>query len=127
MGGRIQPPRGAGPLKDRIETGQHSVFFAPQADYAAATTLQHPSQAQSAFRGAPHSLLDARLMQAWAVELNELGETDKARYVAQRLAEFNSEQAEPFFAPCAAQPSVLEPTPFQCTLPSATYRYEDFR
>ena len=55
-----------------------------------------------AFQRAPHYLLDARLMLAWAKALDEAGETDKARYVAARLKEFRNDQAAEFFAPCAA-------------------------
>jgi len=121
------PPAGAGPLRERILIGQHSVLFSHQADYAAATTAEHPSQALPAFLGAPHSLLDARLMQAWAVALNESGDTERARYVAQRLKEFKSEQSEPFFAPCENPASALEPPPFQCSAPTRTFSFEDFR
>ena len=35
-----------------------------------------------AFERAPHYLLDARLMIAWARALDERGETDKARFIA---------------------------------------------
>ena len=62
------------------------MFFAHQADYAAATTAEHPADALAPFRRAPHNLLDARLMIAWAKALHESGDTERARYVAQRLA-----------------------------------------
>ena len=70
-----------------------------------------------AFKGAPHYLLDARLMQAWAIALDESGDTDRARYVAARLKEFRSDQSEAFFAPCdeAAKPDTKRP--FQCEPP----------
>ncbi len=62
-----------------------------------------------AFQRAPHFLLDARLMLAWAKALDEVGETDKARFVAARLREFHNEQADEFFAPCAPPPVAREP------------------
>ena len=65
----------------------------------------------SAFRRAPHYLLDARLMMAWAKAFDERGETDKARYVAARLREFRNEQADEFFAPCTARSAAAAPAP----------------
>ena len=146
------PPADAAPLDKRIADGRRSVLFAHHADYAAATVAEHPGQAMAAFRRAPHFLLDARLMLAWAKGLDEAGETDKARYVAARLKEFRNEQAEDFFAPCpdgavasaaampkriaapatAAAPSAAAhaasaPLPFQCLAPSAPLSYRDFR
>ena len=116
----------APPLAQRIADGRRSVFFAHHADYAAATIAQHPSQVMFAFRRAPHYLLDARLMMAWAKALDEAGETDKARYVAQRLKEFRNEQAAEFFAPCE-EPVPQADKPFQCQQPTRSYGYEDFR
>jgi len=98
-----------------------------------------------AFRRAPHFLLDARLMLAWARALDENGETDKARYVAARLREFRNEQADEFFAPCAVAgvaatsgasssmtgaappPAASAPLPFQCLAPTTPLSYRDFR
>ena len=136
------PPANAGPLADRIAAGRHSVFFAHHADYAAATVTDHPGTAMSAFDRAPHYLLDARLMQAWATALNENGETDKASYVAQRLKEFRNEQSAEFFAPCApgaaassaaavsgsgAASGAAPALPFQCRAPAKPLHYQDFR
>ena len=116
----------APPLSQRIADGRRSVFFAHHADYAAATIAEHPSQAMFAFKRAPHYLLDARLMLAWAKALAEAGETDKARYVAQRLKEFRNEQAAEFFAVCD-DPGPQADKPFQCQQPTRPLSYEDFR
>jgi len=148
------PPADAAPLDRRITDGRRSVLFAHHADYAAATVVDHPGKVMKAFRRAPHFLLDARLMLAWAKALDENGETDKARYVAARLKEFKNEQAEEFFAPCArstiaatavmpatvagtaapaaaspagAAPAASAPLPFQCLAPSKALSYRDFR
>ncbi len=137
------PPADAAPLDKRIADGRRSVLFAHHADYAAATVGEHPGKVMKAFRRAPHFLLDARLMIAWARALDENGETDKARYVAERLKEFHNEQADEFFAPCApaqaeapssaasaaasapaAAPAKL---PFQCLAPERKYSFKDFR
>jgi len=121
------PTEGAPPLAERIASGQRSIFFAHQADYAAATTAERPADAMPAFQRAPHNLLDARLMMAWAKALDESGDHERARYVAQRLKEFNNDQAAEFFAPCAETPHRGVPLPFQCEPPSRQFGYEDFR
>jgi len=121
------PAEGAPPLAERIASGQRSIFFAHQADYAAATTAERPADALTAFQRAPHNLLDARLMIAWAKALDESGDHERARYVAQRLKEFNNDQAAEFFAPCEETPHRGVPLPFQCEPPSRQFGYEDFR
>jgi len=136
------PPAEAAPLDKRIADGRRSILFAHHADYAAATVVEHPSKVMKAFQRAPHFLLDARLMLAWAKALDEAGETDKARYVAARLKEFRNDQAEEFFAVCdpanlaaakAAAPSSSPsaatdgPSPFQCLAPQRKLGYRDFR
>ena len=121
------PLEGAAPLAQRIEAGRRSWFFAHHANYAAATTTDHPADAMGSFKSATHYLLDSRLMMAWAKALNDAGDTDRARYVAQRLREFRNEGAAAFFEPCAepAPPGVA--LPFQCLEPQRPLRYEDFR
>jgi hypothetical protein len=94
------PPIGAGPIEERIASGRKSVLFAHHADYAAATIAEHPGKVARAFDRAPHYLLDSRLMAAWARALDELGESDKARYLAARLKEFRSEAEDEFLAVC---------------------------
>jgi O-antigen ligase len=121
------PRNGAPPLAQRIVDGRHSVFFAHHADYAAATTSDHPSDVMPAFLRAPHYLLDARLLQAWANALAEAGDTEHARHVAQRLREFRNEQSAEFFAPCDEPPKAGETVPFQCQAPTREFRYRDFR
>ncbi|MDQ6679918.1 MAG: Wzy polymerase domain-containing protein [Pseudomonadota bacterium] len=148
------PPAGAGPLEQRIADGRKSILFAHHADYAAATVAEHPGDVMEAFARAPHYLLDARLMMAWAKALDEQGETDKARYLAARLMEFHNDQADEFFAACApsrpAATASLGPAavaaaastpahaarpaahaasapPFQCLAPTRALRFEDFR
>ena len=140
----FSPPAKAASLEQRIADGRHSLFFAHHADYAAATVPEHPGKAIDAFRRAPHFLLDARLMLAWAKALDESGQTDKARYVAARLKEFRNDQADEFFAACDA-PDAVRPAaaasgasasapapaasapPYQCQAPKGAYTYKDFR
>ena len=150
------PPAHAAPLDRRIADGRRSILFAHHADYAAATVVEHPGKVMKAFQRAPHFLLDARLMMAWARALDENGETDKARYLAARLKEFRNEQADEFFAQCSAAPvtpasappsspaaarssaaaaaaaasaasAASAGPPFQCLAPQRKLGYEDFR
>jgi hypothetical protein len=66
-------------------------------------------------------------MIAWAKALDESGDPERARYMAQRLQEFNNDQATEFFAPCAEKPQHGVPLPFQCEPPTRRFGYEDFR
>ena len=81
----------------------------------------------SAFERAPHYLLDARLMMAWAKALDEAGDTDRARYVAARLKEFRNEQAEDSSRRATSRRRPAPSAPFQCEPPRRSYTYLDFR
>lgn len=123
------------PLEQRIAAGQHSVFFAHHADYAAVTSGLPSADPVHAFDRAAHYLLDTRLMIAWAKALAARGELDAARHLAARLREFRKADAEEFFAPCPDAPLPVAATaapaaaaasalPFQCELPT---RVPDWR
>ena len=121
------PAEGAAPLGQRIAEGRRSWFFAHHADYAAATTVAHPSQVMASFTTAPHYLLDARLMIAWARAFDEAGDAQRARYVAERLREFRNADAAEFFAPCDDASIAAAAKPFQCQAPTAALGYRNFR
>lgn len=114
------------PLAERIERGKRSWFFAHHAHYAAATIAEHPSSEMPSFAVATHYLLDTRLMIAWATALNEAGDVERARHLAQRLREFRNADARTFFAPCDEPRADAEPLPFQCTPPTRAFGYRDF-
>ena len=116
------PVTGSGSLAQRIAQGQRSVLFAHHADYAAATNPTSPASAELGFERAPHALLDTRLMMAWAQHLADRGETDKARWLAQRLREFRNPEAAAFFAACEAGAS----SAFQCQTPLAVHGWREF-
>ena len=115
------------PLPLRIAIGQRSWFFAHHAAYAAATIHPHPSQVMPSFRVATHFVLDSRLLIAWAVALDETGDVERARYLAQRAREFRNEYSNEFFRPCNDPAPRTVPLPFQCTPPSRQFNYRDFR
>jgi O-antigen ligase len=123
----FDPPARAAPLPERIAAGQRSWFFAHHADYALVTTYKEPVRTLDDFRRPTHFLLDARLMQAWAEALAAAGDVDRARWVAQRLAEFQRPSSRAFFAPCEAPAADGASHPFQCEPPTRRYTLEDFR
>jgi hypothetical protein len=123
----FDPPANAAPLRERIAEGQRSWLFAHHADYAFVTTYKEPDRVLEDFRRPVHFLLDARLMQAWAEALAAAGDVDRARWVAQRLAEFHRPQSQAFFGPCAEPAEAGRPRPFQCEAPLKRYLFEDFR
>ena len=116
---------GLAPLPERIAAGQTSPLFAHHADYADATTADPPSRALGALEHATHSLLDSRLMMAWANALSESGQTERARYLVARLKEFDKTDTEDFFAPCAD--ATLKVKPFQCQPEPQGLTWRDFR
>ena len=117
---------GAAPsLEARIAAGQTSPFFAHHADYAQATTKEPPSAALGALERATHSLLDSRLMMAWATALSESGQTDRASYLVARLREFDKTETQEFFAPCADAAVAVKP--FQCAPEPKGLTWRDFR
>jgi hypothetical protein len=121
------PGEHAAPLAERIASGQRSWLFGHHADYAAVTTAEHVANPTQAFARVPHYLLDTRLMMAWARALEEDGQADAARHVAQRLKEFRNEQAEPFFEVCEMLEGDVATAPFQCQLPEAQVSYPALR
>ncbi len=117
------PGAGSGALDTRIARGQLSPLFAHHADYAAATNQTPPASTALGLARATHSLLDTRLMIAWASQLAASGHTDAARWVAQRLRDFRNPDATAFFAPCAASGGAA--TAFQCQPPDAVHSWRD--
>ena len=116
------PTDSSGSLEARIIRGQRSPLFAHHADYAACTNPTTPASAALGFARAPHSLLDTRLMVAWAQDLAGRGRTDQARWLAARLREFDNRDADVFFEPCATGDS----SAFQCQPPAAVQGWRGF-
>jgi O-antigen ligase len=121
------PGANVAPLAERIAEGQRSVFFSHHADYAAATTSDDPAQALAAAQRAAHYLLDTRLMMAWANALHATGDSERAKYVAQRLKEFRNPQSEGYFAPCNDATLKDADRPYQCSAPLRKFTFKDFR
>jgi hypothetical protein len=139
---------GAAPLAQRIATGQRSVLFAHHAHYAAGTVTAAPAAEMASLQQAAHHLLDTRLMMAWARAYADSGDLERARFIAARLREFRNPASAEFFEPCTVAPAgaaagtaapgapvatrreaVLadQPEPFQCSAPTGTLGWRDFR
>jgi O-antigen ligase len=121
------PGDNAPSLAERIAAGQHSVFFSHHAEYAAATTSQDPVAALAAAQRAAHYLLDTRLMMAWANALHATGDTERAKYIAQRLLEFRNPQSSGYFAACNEPALTVAEKPYQCFAPQRKFTFRDFR
>lgn len=116
-------------LEERIEQGQQSLLFAHHADYAAATVNDPSPSARLGLSRTTHSLLDTRLMTAWADALADAGQIDQARYLAARLREFRNPATAEYFAPCQttqAHSGATADVPYQCTPASRVWRWQDF-
>ncbi|SEL28247.1 O-antigen ligase [Roseateles sp. YR242] len=124
----IYSPRpGAAPLVERLAAGDGSPLFDLHADHAIATVLPPGPLALQAAHKASHRLIDARLMVAWARSLNAAGQTDKARYLADRLREFHHPLGDAFFKECELAEEAHTTLPFQCTPPSRNYLPSEMR
>ncbi|OWQ88471.1 hypothetical protein CDN99_16590 [Roseateles aquatilis] len=122
------PPQGAASLDERIAEGQRSPLFALQADYAEATVKPPGPEALAAAQRTGHHLIDTRLMMAWAKSLNAVGQTDKARYVVQRLKEFNNRGSDEWLEECDVLATIDgAPRPFQCEPPQLPYSFRELR
>lgn len=110
--------------QQRIARGQTSVVFSHFADYVAALKTEPPSQAIALFSSAAPAMLDPPLMEAWAKALDGTGQTDKARYLVERLREFHDPHSQAFFAPC--NNATLVPKPFQCEPSRQAHSWKEF-
>jgi len=113
------------PLEQRIARAQASPLFANQADYVAVTNLPITSDTAPLVMRSSHVLLNGRLMFLWANLLQAQGQTDKARYMAARLREFDLSGPRPWFAPC--DDATVTAKPFQCLAPEHPVTWRDFR
>ncbi len=119
------PSRDAGPLDERIATGQRSLLFSHQADYAAATSLSPGPDALAAARRTAFSLVDARLLMHWSRSLEATGDIEGARYVADRLREFRNPTGDTWLSSCADAASA--PAMPQCEPAAAVIDWRTLR
>jgi O-antigen ligase len=120
-----KPSEDAVPLTQRIATGQRSLFFSHQADYAAATSLASGPLALAAARRTAFSLVDARLLMQWSRSLEASGDLEGARYLADRLREFRNPTGDDWFESCNEPASA--PAMPQCQAASAVIDWRTLR
>ncbi|KQW46638.1 MULTISPECIES: PglL family O-oligosaccharyltransferase [unclassified Roseateles] len=118
------PSADAVPLGKRIASGQRSVFFSHQADYAAATSLSPGPLALAAARRTAFNLVDARLLMHWSRSLETTGDVEGARHLADRLREFRNPTGDNWFASCSDAASAPMP---QCEPASAVVDWRRLR
>ena len=116
------PPAEAPPLEQRIAEAQQSWLYGQFADRFAGTLARPGARALDVYARAAFELVDPRLLASWSQALAEHNQIDKARFLAARLAEFDSPLAKLFFAPCQAHPDR-----FQCSANALGYGFADFR
>jgi O-antigen ligase len=119
------PSADATPLDQRIATGQHSLLFGHQADYAAATSLPPGPGALAAAQRTAFNLVDARLLMHWSLSLEATGKAEAARYLADRLREFHNATGDVWFASCTDPASA--PAMPQCQPASAAVDWRTLR
>ena len=119
------PSEDAVPLTERIATGQRSLFFSHQADYAAATSLSTGPVALAAAKRTAFNLVDARLLMQWSRSLEATGDIEGARYLADRLREFRNPTGDTWFAGCADPASA--PVMVQCQPASGVIDWRTLR
>lgn len=115
------PAKDGAPLAARVADGQRTLLFSRHADYAAATALGANAAALAAAQRTGWQLIDARLLIAWAKSLHAVGETDKARYLVERLREFRSREGDAWLAACDK-----EAQPWFCAPPERQYDWREF-
>lgn len=116
------PAADAAPLAQRVEAGQRTLLFGRHADYAAATSLGVDASALAAAQRTGWQLIDARLLIAWAKNLDAAGETDKARFMVARLREFRSREGDAWLAACETGPDAA----WFCAPPERHYNWREF-
>ncbi len=106
----------------RIQTARQSLLFGQFGDRFAGTLAPAGQRRLDVFQHIVFEMLDERLLMSWALALAENGQIGKARFLADRLREFDTSSARQFFAVCVEQPHR-----FQCQRSPAAFELADFR
>ena len=108
------------------EAARGILFYRLHADRVVEETLGQPLAARDFSRASHLAPLLPSEITAWAQQLADRGETDKARYLVQRAREWRRlGPPSEFFAPCAHE-AAAPGMPFQCAPPAGDWAFEDF-
>ncbi|NWG73735.1 MAG: O-antigen ligase family protein [Rubrivivax sp.] len=97
----MHPSDPMAPIEDRVDAASRSWLYPEWGQRFRATLASSGNRSLEPFdRGAARRLLDERLLLAWALTYHELGDDDRAWYLAQRMGEFRTPAARRLFAHC---------------------------
>lgn len=117
-----RPAEQAPPELQRIVDARQSLLFGQFGDRFAGTLAPNGRRRIEPFQAVVFEGIDDRMLASWALTLAEIGQVDKARYLAARLREFNSPTGRSFMALCAKAPDR-----FQCLPGEPALSFRDFR
>ena len=123
--GLFRPHADAAPLEERIHSAQLSPLFSNQGDFVAIMEHKATVQELPLIQRSARIVVNSRLLYLWSNLLQEQGQTDKARFLAARMREFNLVGARDWFNVCS-DPAVAT-KPFQCLPPEHPVSWRDFR
>ncbi len=118
------PDLDAPPFDTLLADAEKSKLFDTYADSSNATLRAPRPHTLESARRAAHRIIGPRLLISWARSLNAEGQTDKARYLVERLREFQSPAGDEFLRVCD---TTVEPKQFQCEASVGRYTFKDFR
>lgn len=118
------PPNDGLSDDERVVQAQKSVLFGQFGDRFAGTLARVGTRQVEPYREIVFEHLDLQLLMSWMLAQAEVGHTDKARYLAARLKEFDRPQVQRFFEICATPQAA---TAFQCGPPPPGLSFRDFK
>ncbi len=121
----FRPRADSAPLEERIRSAQASPLFSNQGDLVAIMEHRATAEELPLIQRSSRILVTSRLLFVWSNLLQDQGQTDKARFLAARMREFNLVGARDWFDVCN-DPAVTA-KPFQCLPPEHPVSWRDFR
>lgn len=79
-------------LRDRVSIGRQSLFFPAEAERALVFRSLPSSTSLQAATKAAHTLADTHLLMSWVKSLHEVGDYQRAKYISDRIKEFNQKE-----------------------------------
>ena len=121
----FRPRADSAPLEERIRSAQASPLFSNQGDLVAIMEHRATAEELPLIQRSSRILVTSRLLFVWSNLLQDQGQTDKARFLAARMREFNLVGARDWFDVCNDPAVAIKP--FQCLPPEHPVSWRDFR